>query len=79
MALNREQHILDQGLLDGQLELWHNTVTVPVLVLLPDTPITPRVHGVQGIERRNRSLEGGRTRSHYRLQSPHLGHTRVTA
>jgi hypothetical protein len=25
MALNREQHILDQGLLDGQLELWHNT------------------------------------------------------
>jgi hypothetical protein len=25
MALNREQHILDQGLLDAQLELWHNT------------------------------------------------------
>uniref|UniRef100_A0ACD5UGR9 Uncharacterized protein n=1 Tax=Avena sativa TaxID=4498 RepID=A0ACD5UGR9_AVESA len=25
MALNLEQHILDQGLLDGQLELWHNT------------------------------------------------------
>uniref|UniRef100_A0ACD5U0W5 Uncharacterized protein n=1 Tax=Avena sativa TaxID=4498 RepID=A0ACD5U0W5_AVESA len=25
MALNQEQHILDQGLLDGQLVLWHNT------------------------------------------------------
>lgn len=25
MELNREQHILDQGLLDAQLELWHNT------------------------------------------------------
>jgi hypothetical protein len=54
-------------------------VTVPVLDVLPDTPITPRVHGVLGIERRNRSPEGGRTCSHYRLQSPHLGHTRVTA
>jgi hypothetical protein len=38
-------------------------VTVPVQVLLPDTQITPRVHGVLGIERRKRSLEGGRTRS----------------
>jgi hypothetical protein len=39
-------------------------VTVPVLDSLPDTPITPIVHGVLGVERRDRSLEGGRTRSH---------------
>ena len=25
MAVTREQHNLDQGLLDAQLELWHNT------------------------------------------------------